>query len=133
MKTLYKNILFSVGILALWSCEDNIEVELPQSDPVVVIDAWINNKPEAQKIKVLRTIPYFENTFLPGLSDAVVQVTDLTDNVVYSFEKVDDDGNYVWEPTAGRPNLGQVGNEFKLVVQVGNGIYEAFSTMYLVP
>lgn len=133
MKTVYKNILFFVGVLALWSCEDRIDVELPKSDPVVVIDAWINNKPEPQTIKVLRTIPYFENSSLPGLNEAIVQVQDLTDDVNYSFEKTDDDGAYVWQPTAGQPYFGKIGNEYKLSVQVGNAIYEAYSSMNRVP
>jgi hypothetical protein len=133
MKILYKNILLSVAILALWSCEDRIDVELPNAESVVVIDAWINDKPETQTIKVLRSIPYFDNNFLPGLNEAIVEVQDLTDNITYSFEKTEDDGDYVWEPTAGQPSLGNVGNEFKLVVQVGSGVYEAYSAMNRVP
>jgi hypothetical protein len=133
MKILFKNILLSVGILALWSCENKIDVELPKAEAVVVIDAWINDQPQAQSIKVLRSIPYFENSYLPGLNDAVVEVQDLTDNVSYSFEKTEDEGDYVWEPTASQPVFGKVGNEFKLVVQLGSAVYEAFSSMNRVP
>ena len=72
MRLATKYTLLIFGIATLWSCEDVIQVELPKSDPVVVIDAWINNKPETQRVEVLRTIPYFENSFLPGLSNAIV-------------------------------------------------------------
>ena len=51
MKYSYKYILIILGSLSLFSCEDNIEVDLPKSDPVVVIDAWLNNKPETQEYK----------------------------------------------------------------------------------
>jgi hypothetical protein len=133
MNTLYKYILLIFGITALWSCEDKIQVELPDSNPVVVIDAWLNNKPETQTIKVLRTIPYFENSFLPGLNEAAVSVVDLTDDVVYDFAKAEEDGAYTWEPTAGQPTFGKIGNEYKLIVEAGGGIYESYSTMNRVP
>jgi hypothetical protein len=119
--------------MALWSCEDNIDVELPKSDPVVVIDAWINNKAEAQTIRVMRSLPYFENSFLPGLNEANVVVQDLTDNVVYSFDKAEGDGEYTWEPDINQPTFGKVGNDYKLTVQVGGGVYEAYSSMNRVP
>lgn len=133
MKNLNIYILLFSGLIVLGSCEDNISVELEKADPVVVIDAWINNKPEAQTIKVLRTIPYFQNTFLPGLNEATVLVEDLTDDVTYNFEKVDEDGAYIWEPTGEQPTFGKIGNSYKLVVQLGNATYESFADMNRVP
>lgn len=133
MKVYIKHILLIVGVTALWSCEDVIEVELPKSDPIVVIDAWINNKPETQRIEVLKTIPYFENAFLPGLSNAIVRIEDVTDNVSYVFEETDSAGIYEWEPTPGQPTFGKIGNEYRLSVQLGNDLYEAFSSLKRVP
>ena len=100
---------------------------------MVVIDAWITNKPEMQTIKVLKTVPYFENTFLPGLNEAVVKVEDLTDHIMYDFEKDAEDGIYVWKPTQSQAAFGKIGNEYKLTVQLGNAIYESFSAMNRVP
>lgn len=133
MKNLGLSMLIVFGISVLWSCEDKIEVELPDSDPVVVIDAWINNKPEPQTIKVLRTIPYFENADLPGFENAVVRVEDLTDNLTYDFTRVAEDGAYVWEPSPSQPSFGKIGNDFRLIIQLGNAIYESYSTMNRVP
>lgn len=133
MRTITKYILLLFGLVSLWSCEDVIQVELPESEPIVVIDAWINNKAETQQIKVMKTIPYFENSFLPGLNDAVVRVEDMTDNVTYVFDATDDDGVYEWEPTATQPNFGKIGNEYHLSVQLGGDVYESFSAMNRVP
>lgn len=133
MKNIVKYISILFILATFWSCEDKIEVELPKAEPVVVIDAWINNKAETQRIKVLKTIPYFENSFLPGINDAVVSVEDITDNVIYSFEKTSEDGTYSWEPTASQPSFGKVGNTFRLTIQLGSDIYEAFSSMNRVP
>ena len=129
MKKLNTYLFFSIGLVALWSCEDQIDVELPESDPVVVIDAWVNNKEEVQVIKVQRTIPYFENSFLPGLNEAVVRLEDLTDGVTYNFEKGEEDGAYVWEPTVDQPSIGTIGNDYKLTVQVNNFSYESYTTL----
>ena len=129
----YKYITYLFGLILLWSCEDVIQVELPSSDPVVVIDAWVNNKPETQRIKVLKTIAYFENTFLPGLNGATVQVEDLTDQVMYDFQAGTEEGAYEWEPTPSQPTFGKIGNAYKLIVELGGSVYESFSVMGRVP
>ena len=108
-------------------------MELPKSEPVLVIDAWLNDKPETQQIKVLKSIPYFENTSLPGVSNAIVRVEDLTDEISYSFSPSEENGVFIWEPTASQPSFGKIGNDYRLVVQLGNDIYESFSSMNRVP
>ncbi len=133
MKNIHKITILFFTVTVLWSCEDIIQVELPQSEPVVVIDAWLNNKPEQQTIKVMRSIPYFQNTLLPGLNQASVLVQDLTDNVDYEFTKADEDGAYVWEPTAEQPVFGKIGNQYRLNVELGGTIYEAFASLNRVP
>ena len=133
MKSLYKILTLLFLATLAWSCEDKIDVKLPESDPVVVIDAWLNNKAETQTIKVLRTIPYFDNEFLPGLNNAIVRVEDLTENTTYTFEKTEEDGTFEWEPTVDKPTFGNIGNDYRLVVQLGSSIYEAFSSMNRVP
>ena len=133
MKFAIKYILLLFGITSLWSCEDVIQIDLPESAPVVVIDAWLNNKPETQKIQVLKTIPYFENSFLPGFSEAIVKVEDLTVNTIYDFVQTNEEGTYAWEPTATQPTFGKVGNDYRLVVQIGSDVYESFSSMNRVP
>ncbi len=132
-----KRIIIYIALFVVasfyWSCEDIVNVKLPVAEPVVVIDAWINNKPEAQRISVMKTIPYFENTALPGLNDAIVQVEDLTEQIVFDFPKSKDDGIYIWEPTPTQPDFGQPGNDYKLTVQLGNTVYESYSSMNRVP
>jgi len=133
MNNTIKYILVLFGISALWSCEDVIQVELPKSEPVVVVDAWLNDKPETQHIKVLKSLPYFENAFLPGINNAIVNVEDISDNVTYSFSATDEEGVYAWEPTGAQPTFGKVGNDYKLIIQIGSDIYESFSSMNRVP
>ncbi len=133
MKKYFIYISVVVFVVLFSSCEDTINVELPVSEPVVVIDAWINDKPEPQVIRVMKTIPYFENTFLPGLNEATVTVKDLNDQSVYEFEKSEDDGVYVWNPSVEKPVFGVIGHEYKLLVDMGSTIYEANSFKNRVP
>ncbi len=133
MKHILKYIALLFGAAFLGACEDNIDIALPISDPVVVIDAWITDKPETQTISVLETIPYFENSFLPGLNNATVTVEDLTDQVIYEFTKGNEEGTYTWEPDLAQPTFGKIGNDYKLTVQLGTATYEAYSSMNRVP
>lgn len=133
MKNTLNYITIFLGLTFLWSCEDVIQVELPETDPVVVVDAWINDKPEAQTIKVLKTIPYFDNSFLPGLNDAIVKIQDITDGLTYDFERGEEEGTYIWEPNASQTTFGKIGNEYRLSVQLGNAIYESVTKMNRVP
>ncbi|HEV8511783.1 MAG TPA: DUF4249 domain-containing protein, partial [Cyclobacteriaceae bacterium] len=58
---------FSSGLLALLmglfflSCEQVINPTLQSASPVLVVDAWVNNKPEKQVILLTQTQPYFDD------------------------------------------------------------------------
>ena len=45
-----RNTLLPFLFLILISCEDIITPELPTNDPILVVDAWLNNLNEEQKI-----------------------------------------------------------------------------------
>ena len=44
----------------LFSCEDIINPDLPTNDPILVVDAWINNLEETQVIKLSKTQNYLD-------------------------------------------------------------------------
>jgi hypothetical protein len=127
-------ILLSLVVATLiWSCEDTINPELEQADPVVVVDAWINNKPGRQIIKLTSTQPYFENLVPPGIRNATVRVTDQTTARVYNFvENTSVAGSYEWTPT-GNETFGMIGNRYELSVRIGTEEFRATSRMGRVP
>ncbi len=127
-------IFLSLLVLALvWSCEDVINPELERADPVLVVDGWISNKPGRQVIKLTSTQPYFENVVPPGIRNATVRVTDLTNGRVYTFaENTSVAGSYEWTPV-GNEVFGVVGNRYELSVRVGSEEYRASSRMGRVP
>lgn len=104
----------------VFSCDEVIHPELEKADPVLVIDAWLNDAAGAQQISLTRSQPYFENSLPSGVSGAVVTVTD-QNNKVYPFGE-SKPGVYQWTPI-GNEVFGQVGYTYRLSVQVGSEIF----------
>lgn len=113
-----------------WQCTDVIAVEVEDVPEQLVIDAWINNLPQPQTIRLTLSQPYFDNAFAPPVTDADIAVTDDEQNV-YPFTH-EGDGNYVWTPGQGE-TLGDVGTEFTLGISWDGDIYAATSEMRRVP
>jgi len=60
-----KRFLTYTLVLFLVSCEDIIYPDLVTNDPILVVDAWVNNKNETQIIKLTKTQDYL-NTSAPA-------------------------------------------------------------------
>ena len=128
----YRYIFFiSLFALALFNCEDPIDVELSPTNGQVNVDAWINNKSEPQTIKLRRVSAFFDSSPSPVISGASVSVFD-DSGVEFVFDEVDNSGDYVWTPAPGE-TLGQVGTEFGLNIQIEDQQYVSASTMNRVP
>jgi hypothetical protein len=112
-----------------YSCEDVINPTLESAEPILVVDAWINNLPDSQKIILTRTQPYFENILPPALSGATVTITD-EDGTVFTFTE-DKPGVYVWVPSS--EVFGTIGLNYSLSVQVDGETFVAESRMGRVP
>ncbi|MEM6317099.1 MAG: DUF4249 domain-containing protein [Bacteroidota bacterium] len=112
------------------SCEDEIRPELEEAPNIMSIDAWINNKPGQQVIKVQQTQPYFDNSFPTGLTGATVQVID-ENQQVFDFVETEA-GNYVWTP-AGDETFGQIGLAYELNIEHEGITYSAVGRMNGVP
>ncbi len=112
------------------SCEEVINPDLELAEPVLVIDAWLNNAPGNQQIQLTRSQPYFENVLPAGVSGAVVNVTDNEGNV-FAFAETEP-GIYTWTPI-GNEVFGVVGLTYQLSVQVGTEEFSAEARMGRVP
>jgi hypothetical protein len=121
-------------IFLLTSCETTITPELQKAENVLAIDAWINNKPEPQVINVMMTQTYFDNSLPPGVSNATVQVENITEGRLLVFtESVEQKGAYVWTPLSNSDLLGKPGDQFRLTIIANGETYEASSYMGRVP
>jgi hypothetical protein len=88
-------ILFLISLIC-FSCEDVIDVDVPESEPRLVIDASINwfkgTTGEEQEIKLTLTAPFFDNG-VPPANNAQVFITDES-NTIYDFVEETDTGVY---------------------------------------
>jgi len=81
-------IVFSI-ILGLTSCQDVIDLDLPSTDPQLVVEGWLTDEPVEQQVRLSLSAPYFENAELPGLSGALVVLFD-EQNPVDTFLEADE-------------------------------------------
>ena len=132
MKKIQKLSLLLLAVSVFWSCEDTIYPELEQADSQIVIDAWINNQPEPQYIRISETLPYFDSLSNSGIENATVYIIDNEENTRYDF--VDkSNGNYEWTPTPGSTQIGTIGNSYNLFVEIAGKVYTSTSTLNRVP
>lgn len=122
-------LYFIAVAFVLLSCETTIHPQLEQAEKIIVVDAWVNQKMERQKISVTRSQSYFDNSAPVKISNAEVVVHDLTSGEVYLFEEGDD--AYYWQPTSSP--FGVVGHQYRLIVAVDGETFEAFSRLGRVP
>lgn len=129
MKYYLKTIFgFIATGLALASCEDVINPNLRDADPVLVIDAWINDKVEDQVIRLTLSQPYLSDEVPPGVSGATVTVR--YDGGTLDFiEDSDEAGAYRWttDEATTEDVFGETGRAYTLTVIVDGQTFEAVS------
>ncbi|MEJ7646074.1 MAG: DUF4249 family protein [Chryseolinea sp.] len=122
-------LFFIILGFACVSCETTIHPELEQPEKIIVVDAWVNQKMERQRIAVTRSQSYFDNNIPQKISNAEVNVYDVTSGEVYHFEE--GDHAYYWEPQS--TPFGTVGHIYHLTVDVDGEKFEAVSRLGRVP
>ena len=113
------------------NCTDVIDVDLLDTDPLVVVDAWLDNDKTIQTIRLRESNGFFDNSFAPVITGALVSVTD-NNNVVFLFEEDGNTGNYNWMDTIGI-GFGAIGNTYNLSININGQLYNSSSTMNRVP
>lgn len=121
-------IFFLPGIFALSACEDVIDVTLDQGHPLLVVDAFLNNKHDVQTIRLTRSVPYLSSERAPGLEGARVFVTDLLNGKRYFFREAGE-GIYQWRPRFTEV-FGEPGKTYQLNIELGEDIYMARSEVH---
>ncbi|MBE2245623.1 MAG: DUF4249 domain-containing protein [Candidatus Competibacteraceae bacterium] len=90
----YSSLLF-VMLIMFQACEQNIIIDLPTPEPMLVVDGYIENDENA-RITISRSVPYFEQINLTDIttlqnlfvSNASVFVSDgiITDSLVFTID-----------------------------------------------
>lgn len=125
----YKNIFVYILVLFVVACEDVIEVEVADSEPILVVDAWISDELKDQKITLSLSQEFFNANATPRISDATVSLSSSTGST-YEFEH-SSNGEYVWAHNS--ETLGNTGDQFTLSIMWNNVMYTATSELNRVP
>ena len=118
-----------VLFLLLFSCEDIITPDLPINEPIVVVDAWINNLEKDQVIKLSESQNYLDSSSPVPVVGASVFVYDEYQNQ-FTFTEVNN-GEYVWSPDSIIKNIGEVGKKFYLSISLQDEGINIFSESQL--
>jgi hypothetical protein len=132
MKKLLIYLLGTMLFAGMQSCEDVIDVKVEPGPPKLVVDAFVNNLPEPQTIRLTKSIPYFNK---PGSEQGVEGATVLMiDTAVAGAPKLflfadSGKGNYVWKPNSLAGDTLTVGKNYALVIIEGGDTLISFSRL----
>jgi hypothetical protein len=99
MKKILTYIFVLVSTITITSCEVVIKVDLEGSKPQLVVDAFINDSLAKQTIKLRLSKAYLDNGISPVVTGAEVTIEDVVGRK-FVFTDDNNDGDYVWTPTA---------------------------------
>jgi len=120
-KTLFSFIMISFCLLALISCEKEIDIDLKGTEQKYVIEAVLTDQEGGCKVLISKTKDFKEDNSRITVSDATVTINDGDD--IYTLPET---SAGVYELAALK---GLVGQTYQLKVQIGQETFTAQSTM----
>jgi hypothetical protein len=116
----------------MMSCEDVIQLDVPKTEPYLVVDGSITNLAGEQVIKLSKTQDILSTAPIEGVKNAIVKVTDDLGEI-YEFKDLKNIGKYVWTPAKPTDIMGVVGRTYTLEITAENEKYTAVSKLNRVP
>ena len=110
-----KKLLYLFAVLFFFSCEDEIEIEHPVSDPILVIDGSITTEFKKHTVKISYSSPSKSTDPEVVVNDATVSVMDGKGNVIPFVLKADGVYETVTSIAA------QIGDSYALTIKLANG------------
>ncbi len=106
-------ILISIFTLFLTSCQDVVDLDLPNGDALLVVDGMITNEAGEKRVLLTSTANYFDNQATPKVSNALVILYNETGAVDTLEEK--EAGVYVSN------HVGKVGSTYHIYIKTKEG------------
>ena len=115
-----KKFIYISALLLLFNCEEVVDINLPETEPKLVIDASLNwfdgTTGNEQDIKLTLSAPFFD-TEIPPANNAIVSVTDQNNN---TFIFTEDGDTGIYKTTNFIPEINQ---EYTLTIQYNGDTY----------
>lgn len=71
----FTTILFLAALFILNSCNDVVELDLPEANKKLMIEAWLTNDTKLQTVKLSLTGSYFDQNPVSRVKQAIVTIT----------------------------------------------------------
>ena len=136
-----KKTLIYLFVLAFFAgCEDPIQIEVEEGKSQFIVDAFLNDLPENQKIRLAMSTPYFQsgsNTPVTGAAVSLAEFTldqngDTSLSNFYVFEDDNNNGTYRWNYTPG-DTLIKANRGYALQVKYDDEVFYSFQIANPVP
>lgn len=106
-------LLIFLILFMLSSCQDVIDLEVPDGDIQLVVDGWLTDQDGEKEVKLSTTANYFENSESPLVENALV----ILYNESGALDTLEEEapGTYV------TPYIGQIGSTYHLYIRTQTG------------
>ncbi|MDZ7900487.1 MAG: DUF4249 domain-containing protein [Arcicella sp.] len=128
----YYSLLITLFALTLTSCEDVFQLDIPKTEPFLVVEGTITNVAGDQVIKLTKSKTLTQEGIAEGVKNATVVVTDNAGKT-YEFKDLTNTGKYVWKPAVSSEIMGAVGKTYSLEIKAEGETYRAVSELKRVP
>ncbi|MEA5260718.1 DUF4249 domain-containing protein [Arcicella aquatica] len=132
MKSIIKYIFSIFLSVSLMSCEDVIQLNVPETEKYLVVEGTITNVAGEQFIKLTESQALLSTTAPNAVTNATVKVTDNTGRV-YEFKDTKNEGKYIWTPSTATEAMGAIGKTYTLRIDADGESYQAVSELKRVP
>ena len=132
MKSIIKYIFSLFLSVSLMSCEDVIQLNVPETEKYLVVEGTITNVAGEQFIKLTESQALLSTTTPKAVTNAIVKVTDNTGKV-YEFKDTKNEGKYIWTPSTATEAMGAIGKTYTLRIDADGESYQAVSELKRVP
>ncbi len=122
-----KNLLKFISLIILISCEEIIYPDLKSNNPILVVDAWLNNQNQSQTIILSSSQDYLDSTSTKFIAGAEVYITNDKGDKFNFTEK--DKGRYTWNPDSNFSSLGDIETKFFLNISYNGKVITGSSTL----
>lgn len=117
-----KHPVFFVALFLLASCREVVELDLPEEDPRLLVEAQLSDTPGPHSVRLSLTAGYFSDGPLPPVTDALVIINDQGGRQD-TLEQVEE-GLYLTQ------NLkGVIDHSYTLTIQWNGMAYESTGTL----
>ncbi|UII20166.1 DUF4249 domain-containing protein [Fulvivirga ligni] len=107
-------------ITVLFSCDDPIDLDTKQAEPVMVIEGLVTNEEHTQYVRVTKSVSFYSDQSNQPITNATVVVSDDQGNV-YNYSYSDNGGYYISDVAY----AGEIGRVYSLVVNAEGEEYTA--------